>query len=505
MTDALDLVGSLVLEDGRTWADAAHDFQSDDARAVLDLDGPRMHFLTRPRGGSKTTDLAAVAVGILLDQAPPSSRSYAVASDSDQAGLLVDALRGLVGRSNLSGALKVETRRVVNVRTHATLEVLASDGASAYGLKPFLVIADELSVWPSTPNAREVWTAVLSSVPKLPDSRLVVLTSAGAPSHWSAKVLAHARQSSAWHTHEVEGPCPWIAEDALAEQRALLTESQYARLHLNRWTEPEDSLTTADDLRACVTLADFPLEPAPGQRYVALLDVGLTFDATVLAVMHAEHRMGPDGPARRFVLDRLDRWRGTRANPVQLDQVEAQIVEVARAYGVHQVVADPYQAAQLLQRLGARGIRAEPFTFSSQSVGRLALGLHRAIRDHAIALPDEPELLEELERVKLRETAPGCYRLDTEPGAHDDQAIVLALGVQVLGATYAGPMQRPDVAALNGARLPAGRQLGRPLLPAGMLQPGVRRLDGRYVPAVGGRRDAQGRPFWSHTEYPEGR
>lgn len=86
--DPMALLGSLVLEDGRRWAEAAHDFQVDDARAVLDArpDVPRLHFITRPRGASKTTDLGGLNLVALLTQAPPRSASFAYARTRTRPG-----------------------------------------------------------------------------------------------------------------------------------------------------------------------------------------------------------------------------------------------------------------------------------------------------------------------------------------------------------------------------------------------------------------------------------
>ena len=58
-----DALGVLALEDGRRWIDAAHEFQVEDALAVLEGAEP-YNFLTRARGASKTTDLAAVALSV---------------------------------------------------------------------------------------------------------------------------------------------------------------------------------------------------------------------------------------------------------------------------------------------------------------------------------------------------------------------------------------------------------------------------------------------------------
>lgn len=59
--------------------------------------------------------------------------------------------------------------------------------------------------------------------------------------------------------------------------------------------------------------------------------------------------------------------------------------------------------------------------------------LHLLLREHRLALPDDPELLEELATVRLRESTPGVYRLDHDASGHDDRAV--ALGLAALGLT----------------------------------------------------------------------
>ena len=492
MSDAHDLLGGLVLEDGRRWGDAAQPWQWADAQAVLEPgpDDPRSHFLTRPRGASKTSDLAGVAVSALLTQLRPQARAYAVAADADQARLLVDAMHGFVMRTpGIGGALQVDRWKVAATRSGASLEVLPADGPSAYGLLYDLAIVDEIAQWKSTPGPRMVWEAVLSAAPKVAGARLVVMTSAGDPAHWSYGVLSHAKASNAWRVHEVPGPTPWMDLAALEDQRALLPESSYARLHLNQWTSAEDRLTSVDALRECVTL-DGPLRPQPGQDYVLAIDVGLKKDKTVAAVCHAEPIDEPAGdrwastgelrldrqhadsevvamadwygrrdapmpwmrhgaPKRsrerrgsRIVLDRMEVWAGTRKQPVRLSHVEEWIVQAAKSFGA-KVLFDPYQMVGTAQRLQDRGIKVEEFTFSSASVGRLASTLHLLLRDRALALPDDPELLDELANVRLRETSPGVLRMDHDPDKHDDRAITLAMAAQdLLSNVPAAPMEQ---------------------------------------------------------------
>jgi hypothetical protein len=54
------------------------------------------------------------------------------------------------------------------------------------------------------------------------------------------------------------------------------------------------------------------------------------------------------------------------------------------------------------------------------------------LRDGLLWRIDDAALLEELSTVRLRETAPGQYRVDHDPGRHDDRVIALGLAVASL-------------------------------------------------------------------------
>jgi phage terminase large subunit-like protein len=427
-TEAFHLLSSLMLEDGRAWGAAAKRFQVEDAAAILAADGPSLHFLTRPRGASKTTDLAGVCIAALLTQLPPRGRAFAFAVDIDQAALLLDAVAGFVARTEgLSGALRVENWKVTSPNG-ATLAVKASDAASAWGLRGDLFVVDEFTQWPTTPGPRRLWEAILSAVPKVAGCRLVLLSTAGDPTHPSRKLLDQARTSAEWHVNETPGPCPWISEASLAEQRRLLAESSYQRLHLNRWAASEDRLVDPETLRECVTLDGW--QPyRPGVSYVATLDMAYVNDQAVLAVCHR------DGD--RVILDRMHAWKGSRLRPIRERDVEETLLEAHRAFGRPRLLLDPWQTKGMAQRLRSQGVNVEEFTFSSQSVGRIALVLYRLLRDRAVELPDDEDLLTELARVQLRETAPGVYRLDHAHDEHDDRAVALAMAAQHLVARSA--------------------------------------------------------------------
>ena len=63
------------------------------------------------------------------------------------------------------------------------------------------------------------------------------------------------------------------------------------------------------------------------------------------------------------------------------------------------------------------------------------------IRNQALALPDDSELIDELANLGLRENSPGVFRLD--PDKHDDRAIALALAAHMLVGDTWGRPERP--------------------------------------------------------------
>jgi len=442
----LDTLASLRLEDGSAWGERAADFQWADARAFLAEDGPRFHWHGRPRGGSKTTDAAALAAVQLLTL-PGHARLYAAASDRSQARLLVDALDGLVRRSPaLRRRLKVDLWRVT-AESGASLEVLAADGPGVWGLKPHGIFVDELTAWAETRTAKAIWEGLSSSLGKVPGARALVISTSGDPAHWSRREFDFAQRSPLWRVSETKGPVPWADPVFLEQERLRLPESRYRQLHLNEWVASEDRLTNTDDLAACVQLSG-PLPPEHGKRYAIGLDLGLVHDRTAAAIVHADRvtREIPEASFRTFsggelreetighrlTLDKLEIWQGRPGKAVELRDVEDWIVQASASYNKAPVRLDPWQAVGLAQRLRDRGVRVEEFSFSSASVGRLATTLHVLLRNRLLVLPDDPELYEELSSVRLRETSPGVLRMDHDAGRHDDRAVALALGATYL-------------------------------------------------------------------------
>jgi hypothetical protein len=135
----------------------------------------------------------------------------------------------------------------------------------------------------------------------------------------------------------------------------------------------------------------------------------------------------------------------------------------------------------MAQRLRRGGLTVEEYAFSQQSVGRLAIALHTAIRDHRIVLPDDEELIDELANVRLRETSPGVLRMDHDSDRHDDRAISLALAVRYLAETAGGPATLSIPVGRMPSTKPQG--LGAPVRVGGTSS-GLPAVSGTYPPGT---------------------
>ena len=180
---ALDLVASMVLDDGTRWGDAATPEQWADLRALLDGSGPRRHFWLRSRGRSKTFDISAAAIGLMLTEFGAGDEAYCAAAGRDQAALM-RKVRGIAERTpELGSALDCQQYRVSAPRTGAVLDVISADLATPWGRTPRWLSVDEICNHERGDLARGFVDALLTSLPKRPDSRCVLASTPSSPSH----------------------------------------------------------------------------------------------------------------------------------------------------------------------------------------------------------------------------------------------------------------------------------------------------------------------------------
>jgi hypothetical protein len=475
-------------DDGpRPWADVADPWQRADmegvAPALVKLVAPnaaepsvRRAWWERPRGHSKTADLAALTIRPLAFSRRR-LRGVWAAADKDQGLLGLEAIKAL-SRLNpwIAELLEIRADRVVNPRTDSALQFITSDAATSYGELPDFVVADELSHW----KDRALWDSLFSSVGKRRDCVMLVGTNAGWQDSWQWETRAAVQTDPRWRFSSLPGPvASWITPDRLDEQRRLLPSQVYARLWENVWGSGSggDALTEDEITRALC--ASGPMaRPEWGWQFALGLDLGLKrdFAAAVVLGRHTGglRKVNDDGELRpvnrlsAILADiggglfpddevgshtpqvRYEETKGTgktrlaavriwkpEGGEIDLDGVEAEVRRLAGVFGCG-IFADPWEGRAMCQRFRKAGLRAEAVDATGGNLETQALELLAAFRENRVELFDHPQLLADLRALRIVERSYG-FRLESprsKAGGHGDAAS--AFGLALLGLKRIG-------------------------------------------------------------------
>jgi Terminase large subunit, ATPase domain len=430
MSTALDFFRrEIVLDTGDRFGDVAAEWQLDILEAI-DSGARRFAWIEAPRGYAKTSLLAMVALGRLI-LGEPGQRVYAAAGDRDQARLLADELRGYVRRnSRLASGLNVSAYRAELPAKDNVLEVLTADAPTSWGLKPTLVLVDEVTVW----RNRELFDSLLSATGKMAGAQLLAISNAGTLGSWQWDLREVVRTDEDWLFRTLEpGQAPWISDKWIESQRRILPPPVFDRVILNKWGTGEGAFFEPAQVARCVVpAADFNAELL--RRAVAKVaigvDLGVRHDATALAVV------GCDQEGRAVVLD-LAVFQPDKGAEVSLEGVEDAITSLYQRWNASAVVFDPHQARLMMQRIqGTVKVVEHPFT--SASVEKLSKVLFERVSQGKLRFAEgagrtfvngqEWTLERELSELQYCQTSYG-FKQDHRPHGFNDRVTAAALGL----------------------------------------------------------------------------
>jgi hypothetical protein len=379
-----------------------------------DFEGTIAHqnaLILRPRGHDKT-GMAGSMITHSLICGRAGQRIYSVAADQQQADLLLDDVIQKFRRNpRLARLIKTTAHSVTVSVTGSKYETLASDAPSAFGLRPDMLVVDELAEWPA--RGERLWQALWSASGKKPDVRTLIISSPGG--QLLSKIRDMAVTESNWYTSE-RGQCAsWISPTWLDQQRRSLPDHVFRRLHLGEWTTSEGMYLTGDEVQRI-----FRPWTTPIVAHTIGLDLGIARDRAVIAVLGVTQ----DGLA---VVEKLFLYTPSRTARVDLQEVEADVITIAKQLGAL-VVADPWQAVLMSQRLGAHGVPTVEYTFSADGRKKLFARLLDVIRNDQLRALTHPELEKELMGLQIEEHGSG-WRVDHQPGQHDDCVVAVCLAL----------------------------------------------------------------------------
>jgi phage terminase large subunit-like protein len=414
-------------------------FQRKIARAAL---GPERELLILlPRGNGKTSLQALVALHHLLTVGD--AEIFCCASSRDQARILFQYAQRFARELDHDNIVHrhLELRHCPDPSEPKVfdrfLRVLPAEAPRLYGLTPSLMLLDELQALATD----DVYIALSSAIHKRPDSKLIVVSTAGQgaesplgrlrrralglPEVKTRGYLTEAKgpdlQMLEWATPD-EGkitpaevkkanPASWISTDQVRAAKRALPELAYRRFVANQWTARTGSWLPAGAWQAC---ADPDLEIDAEEKICVGIDVGGARADTAVVWVTEDGRIG----ARIF------------SGEEGIVEAGALLPVLAERYRVRELVYDPWRAAMLIRGLESRGIKCTAFAQSDSRMIPASAALHTAIVEGRITHPDDQKLNEHIAAAVARHGRRG-WRIDqAERGTPVDGAVALVMAYE---------------------------------------------------------------------------
>ena len=360
-------------------------------------DGTRRYreaFVFIPRKNGKSTIAAGLTLCVLYCDGEGAAECYCVAGDLDQTDMVYGTAAAMVRQSKkLDSVSKVRDSRKRIVYGDSFFRAIPADDKGAHGFNLHFVCGDELHTWKN----RDLKDTLHTGTGFRQQPLEVYITTAGFDLHsicgetyqYACKVRDGVIQDAAFLPviYEAGKDADWKSEETWAKanpnygvslkkdyiaaecQKAIdnpAYENTFRRLHLNQWTEQKTRWLRMDDWRNCRVSG----EPIADKSEVCLgLDLSTTTDLTALCV--AQRLPGGSYKAewrfyiaeeRANYIEARDRvpyglWVSqghviaTPGKTIDYSYVEADIEKLIKQFEVIHVGYDPYNAADLVQRL----------------------------------------------------------------------------------------------------------------------------------------------------------
>ena len=374
-----------------------------------------------PRGNRKTSLGAALSLlHTMGPEAVPGGEVLFAASDQKQAKIGFREAESIIGagdanlwrkgqasrRFDAADTIKLqEYKNRISFPNGSWLEAISSDAGTQHGRTPVFALADEIHAW----RKRDLWEVLRTGLVKVPNSLLVVITTAGrGQENIAFDVIDYARKVARGEVddpstlpilYEAPRDCDWRDEGVwravnpgmvhgypdLAGLRQLAREAEqrpgdrdaFRQLHLNIWldhsTDPFVDMTVFDEGAFPVDLDDFEAEQTP--CWVGV-DLSSSFDLTAVVACWGDAERGysvwpwffcpKDNLAKRADRDGVPypRWAEegfiipTPGNVIDFRVVEGQIRELCARFNVREIAFDPHLARNTLNNLLDDGLPA---------------------------------------------------------------------------------------------------------------------------------------------------
>lgn len=190
------------------------------------------------------------------------------------------------------------------------------------------------------------------------------------------EVYRNGRMLTLWNK---QPRCPWQTKEYYAQEADVLTPSEMSRMHGNVWSASSEAFIPIEWWDGCPKLSN---ELRPRQGVVLAIDAAVESDCFAIVMVSTTNGV----PQVRYARA----WLPVRGEQINFSEPEAEIRRLIKTYNIEAVAYDPYQLADMAQRLGDLAFW-EKFT---QGAPRAIADkrLYDILRDQRIEHGDEPTL-----------------------------------------------------------------------------------------------------------------
>lgn len=469
-----------------------YDFQERMTRRIYGPRNPdksrivRTVFLMLPRGNRKTSIAAAWALlHTIGPESRPAGQAIFAASDREQAGIgfkeaanIVREDRRIVAATRIYDAHN-SAKKIISRPNKAELLAVSSDGAAQHGKTPSFVLVDEIHAW----KGRDLWEALKSGMAKVPDTLMIIATTAGrGQENIGFELYDYARKVA---TGEIDDPSflpiifeaepgeDWKAETVwhkvnpglthgfpdLGGLRTMAREAEhrpaerfaFQQFHLNIWQaasrDPLFDMAVYDAGRD----PNFDLADLEGLPCWLGVDLSRSGDLTaiVAAFRHDDGRISlhpwfflpSEGLEDKAKLEQVPypRWRDDGLltvidGPViEPDVIADKIVDLCGTYDVQEVIFDPSLAGPIMSKLIDHGIEVRQLPQTAKHMHGPICDLERVVNGRRIRHGAHPILRNHFESVVVKRATSASELTTMHKGTrhsnHIDGAIASALAV----------------------------------------------------------------------------
>lgn len=394
----------------------------------------RTAYLEVARGNGKSVLASILVLYFLALDNPKGNEISCFASKADQARIVLDSSRAMA-RANSSfikaTGTDVRAHSIVHDSTNSIVRARSSDHGSLDGLKDILSIIDELHA-----VNRELYDVVVSGMKKRRDSLLHMISTAGFnvegvghdQSLYAKKIAMGDVEDDTFfgavytvdEGDDIFSETTWMKANpnygisvdpigfAAAANKVKETPSELANFkvkHLNMWLSEYHAFFDTQKWDKCAD-PDLSLEDFRGEKCYVGVDLASKVDLTSLGFVFKredtyylfDRSYIPENTVReaRNVLYDNSIGKGhliaTPGEAINYDNIFKEVMEYTKKYKVQEVLLDPWNATEFMQKLMAARVETTEFRMTTANLSEPTKALDALIRQGKIRHNGSPLL-----------------------------------------------------------------------------------------------------------------